>query len=212
MSRTLLCLALAVAGFTLGAALAGAVLWPQLSAARRAAGTDELTGLANRRTLTAHLRVAVRRSAPITVALLDLDKFKTVNDTYGHAIGDLLLQAVAQRLDRPDTPVRLAARLAGDEFVLLIDGDSHTAYAAVSAVCQAIALPIHTAGRTLHVRASAGMASSRPGLSERHLMHHADLAMYAAKTAPGAIRTYAHQPGTEITERPPMRCRDRRRA
>jgi branched-chain amino acid transport system ATP-binding protein len=90
------------------------------SALRREAATDPLTGLGNRTALRRHLESA---PAAVTLMLLDLDRFKPVNDTYGHAVGDAVLQVVAERLRRAVRETDLVVRLGGDEFVvLLVDG------------------------------------------------------------------------------------------
>ncbi len=84
------------------------------------AHTDSLTGLANRFTLHAALRAALVQRRPVALLALDLDHFKLVNDTLGHAAGDKLLQTVAARLLACQRPADLVARLGGDEFALLV--------------------------------------------------------------------------------------------
>jgi len=201
-------------GILTGLALAGALLWRQqqaLARARYAASHDPLTGLPNRRALTEHLRAELGRGAALGLVLLDLDRFKTVNDSLGHDAGDQLLRTVAGRLaDLPD-PVRLAARLAGDEFVLVVHADADTTLAAAHAAWHAIsASPIPVGRHLVEVSASVGVAMARLGISHRQLLHHADLAMYQAKNNGGGV--CAHSPGTgeaTLTARPGNRPRDR---
>src|SRR5689334_4857032 len=116
------------AGALAGVAITNAVIGARLSRSRRALSTaqhalahDPLTCLPNRRAFLNHLDAALDSGTAVAVAMLDLDRFKTVNDQLGHRAGDELLRQVADRLRRLPAAVRLAARLQGDEFVLLID-------------------------------------------------------------------------------------------
>lgn len=207
----------ALGGLLVGLATTGGLLWHQhkaLAAARRAAYHDDLTGLPNRRALTAHLDAALRHDRRIAVALLDVDRLKAVNDTHGHATGDLLLRTVASRLHDLPAPVRMAARLSGDEFALVIDGDLEAAVTVARAACRAVcADPVQLGGHPVDVSVSIGVAGWRLGLDGRHLLHDADQAMYEAKAAGGGVHAYAPRPGhTEIPDRPAVRGRDRRRA
>jgi len=205
----------AAGGILAGLALAGALLWRQQQAlhhARYAASHDALTGLPNRRTLIEHLRAALGRGSPLGVILLDLNRFKTVNDSLGHDAGDQLLRAVADRLaDLPD-PVRLAARLAGDEFVLVVHADADPTLAAAHAAWRAISdSPIPVGRHLVEISASVGVAMARLGISHRQLLHHADLAMYQAKNKNGG-GVHAHSPGSgeaTLIARPARRPRDR---
>jgi diguanylate cyclase (GGDEF)-like protein len=147
---------------------------------------DPLTGLPNRSLLKDRLEEALRDPGTVTALLfLDLDRFKAVNDTMGHAAGDALLVEVARRLQAAAGPENLAARLGGDEFVVLCRGMDREAVAALGErVRQEIALPFEIAGRTCHVSASIGMAADGEsgGLD---LVRAADMAMYAAKQCGG---------------------------
>ncbi len=214
MSAILTSYVTAAGGILAGLALAGALLWRQQQAlhrARYAASHDPLTGLPNRRALTEHLRAVLGRGSPLGVVLLDLDRFKAVNDSLGHDAGDQLLRAVAGRLADLPGPVRLAARLAGDEFVLVVHADADPTLAAAHAAWQAIsASPIPVGRHLVEVSASVGVAMARLGISHRQLLHHADLAMYQAKNNGGGV--HAHSPGTgetPLTARPAQRPRDR---
>jgi diguanylate cyclase len=179
----------------------------ELAAAEHHASHDPLTGLANRRGVTAHLRDATRHTEQVGVILFDLDNFKTVNDTpgLGHHGGDVLLGLVARLLQALPEPVRLAARLGGDEFVVVVNGDADTTAAVAHEVWELVTgAPFAVAGHQFHVGASVGHVSSRPGLTARTLLHHADLAMYDAKQAGGGVAAYrSRQPARAAQPRPP---------
>jgi diguanylate cyclase (GGDEF)-like protein len=118
----------ATGGVLAGLALAGGLLYRQrarLTRARYDAAHDDTTGLPNRRALLAHLNRVLADGRPCGLVLLDLDDFKTVNDTLGHETGNDLLTAVGHRLTALPSPVAVAARLSGDEFALLVDGGPH---------------------------------------------------------------------------------------
>jgi len=215
VSPILTTLAAAAGGVLTGLVLAGLVLHRQhhrLTHALAEARRDHLTGLPNRRALFEHLCTMVRAGGPVGVVLLDLDRFKTLNDALGHDAGDDLLRQVAARLCRLDRPVRMAARLGGDEFVLVVHGHSDDVRAAAHAARQAVAArPYAIRGHSLNARASAGYATGRPGVSERQLLRDADRAMYRAKTTGAGV--HAHTPGTDerpFPTRPTHRVRDRR--
>jgi diguanylate cyclase len=171
----------------------------ELAAVRELALTDELTGIANRRALyTAVDRLLERgdggQDAPgFALALIDLDHFKEVNDSYGHATGDELLQAVVGRfsraLDELATP-HLLARLGGDEFaVVLHDAASYnSAMACGSALEESLAEPVELREVVLHAQASIGIASAPlHGSNRADILFAADAAMYAAKTSGQAV-------------------------
>jgi diguanylate cyclase (GGDEF)-like protein len=155
------------------------------------ATTDALTGLANRRLLTDWITSAIEsHSSTRQPALLfiDLDRFKVVNDTLGHAAGDELLKAVACRLQESLRTDDLVARLGGDEFTVLLPSvrDATAALDVGEQVVAALAEPIEVDGRTLHVRCSVGVlliSTETTGVSEA--LRDADAAMYAAKKAGG---------------------------
>jgi diguanylate cyclase (GGDEF)-like protein len=149
---------------------------------------DPLTGLPNRTLLRERTDVAIGGSSPVRRAvallLIDLDRFKEVNDTLGHHYGDLVLQAVAARLTAVTGPNDTVARLGGDEFALLLpevdDVDSAVATAAV--VRAAIEQSIEADGVWLDVEASVGVVlAGVHGNDVETLMQHADIAMYVAK-------------------------------
>ncbi|GID30759.1 GGDEF domain-containing protein [Paractinoplanes brasiliensis] len=147
---------------------------------RRQAETDGLTGLANRTHF--HDQVAPALPGRIGVLLIDLDGFKAVNDTLGHAAGDTLLIGVAEKLRSSVRPGDLAARLGGDEFaVLLRDCDTGEAVRTADRILAALEEPIPFEGTAVHANASIGVACAAPGDDVGGLLHRADTAMYAAK-------------------------------
>ena len=160
---------------------------------RESAVHDALTGLPNRTLLLERLDHAVqrgRRSGKMAAVLFaDLDRFKLVNDLYGHAVGDQLLVAVAERLTAVTRPGDTLARMSGDEFVILCEDLDEAAQADVIAarIGDAVREPIVLGGVEMDVTLSVGIAFSGPGdqLSEQ-LLHDADTAMYQAKRKGGA--------------------------
>jgi diguanylate cyclase len=126
------------------------------------------------------------------VVLLDLDGFKTVNDTLGHDAGNVLLEQVGRLLAGLPAPVRTAARLSGDEFALLVSGDRDDTAAVAHAAWQVIAAaPIRVAGGELSVAASVGHTHSRNRhTGPRQLLAEADSAMYDAKRCGGGVCEY----------------------
>jgi diguanylate cyclase (GGDEF)-like protein/PAS domain S-box-containing protein len=160
---------------------------------RHQAFHDSLTGLANRALFENRLAHALeglrRREGGLAVVFVDLDDFKTVNDSLGHTAGDELLRAVGERLRYNLRGADTAARLGGDEFGVLLDGAA-TAEAATEASRRLIAAlePSFTIdGRQLNVSASLGIALATSGRETmEELMRNADLAMYEAKRRGGA--------------------------
>jgi diguanylate cyclase (GGDEF)-like protein len=151
------------------------------------ATTDSLTGLANGATFSERLRVAYarpqRRHGTQAVLFVDLDDFKEVNDTLGHAAGDELLRIMANRLRAAVRPADLVARLGGDEFALLLDGIAGGTAALLLAerTVAALARPVEMHGVAVHVGASIGVAQRSGAADPVELMRQADVAMYAAK-------------------------------
>jgi diguanylate cyclase (GGDEF)-like protein len=150
---------------------------------------DSLTSLANRALFTDRITHAVelhRRSLrPVAVLLLDLDDFKSVNDSLGHAAGDELLVRVAERLLAATRSSDTVARLGGDEFAVLTEDDSDPLELA-SRLLSALDHPVSLLGRLLPVQASIGVALLRAEASPQtatDLLKQADMAMYAAKRA-----------------------------
>ena len=151
---------------------------------------DALTGLANRTLLTQHTEQAIRRSDqtgdPLGLFLIDLNRFKPINDTLGHAFGDRLLQLVANRLTGAVRESDTVARLGGDEFAVLLPSVSTSANALVVAerVHRALAEAVDLDGLSVDIGCSIGVALYPTDSADAHeLLKHADLAMYAAKRA-----------------------------
>lgn len=150
---------------------------------RRLASTDALTGLANRRALYERLEGALAAGMQPAIALVDLDGFKPVNDTYGHAAGDALLRATAQRLDAACGEHAIAHRLGGDEFALFLPmGGDAAARMIVDRVLLAMATPFDLDGFAIWIGASAGWAVTDEQSGDADaLVASADRALYAAK-------------------------------
>ncbi len=148
---------------------------------------DELTGLANRALFhdrVAHALERVRRGSSIAVLFVDIDDFKSVNDTLGHQLGDRLIAIIGERITRSARSIDTAARLGGDEFALLIEDDGEVDPAQVAArLLEMIGATISIDENELRVTASVGIARVGAGeaVSVDELLRNADLAMYAAK-------------------------------
>lgn len=156
---------------------------------------DALTGLPNRAWIVDHVDRLLELSAcSTTVFFLDLNGFKGVNDTLGHAAGDLLLKAVADRLQASIRPGDAVARLGGDEFVIASRGASPAAAAAVAQrLLASVAAPVALMGETLQISASIGIAQAVDGTADRDaLFSAADAAMYQAKAMGGQGYQFAH--------------------
>ena len=143
---------------------------------------DPLTGLPNRKRLGERLTEAVREGQ-VALVLLDLDRFKEVNDTLGHYVGDQLLMLVGERLAGSLRPSDTVARLGGDEFALLLPGaDAEVAWQVTERVRLALVEPIVLGGLLVGVTASTGIAvSPEHGTDVDVLLQHADVAMYLSK-------------------------------
>ena len=151
---------------------------------------DPVTSLANRALFADRVQQAIMRSIrggqSIGVMFIDLDDFKTVNDSLGHAAGDTVLQEVAQRLLDAVRPADTVARFGGDEFAVLLDGIADSAEAADVAgrILRALELQYGVDGKQVYPRASVGicLAGDELGSSDaEELLRNADVAMYMAK-------------------------------
>ena len=160
-------------------------------ALRHQATHDALTGLPNRVLLDERLGAALA-AGPLALLLLDLDRFKEVNDTFGHPRGDELLAEVAARLRGVTREADTVARLGGDEFaVLLLGGAEADARAAARAIRATLEAPIAVAGQPVQVGASIGVAlAPAHGGDGATLLRRADVAMYAAKRAQSGVAVY----------------------
>lgn len=161
----------------------------QLAELALASRRDALTGLANRRAFDEELAREVARAAregtPLSVIVLDVDRFKAVNDRHGHAAGDEVLRAVAARAAGVLRAEHLLARLGGEEFGAVLAGaDLAQATAAAERMRAALAAaPVEAAGQALRVTASFGCATLAPGETGEALVARADARLYAAKEA-----------------------------
>jgi diguanylate cyclase (GGDEF)-like protein/PAS domain S-box-containing protein len=154
---------------------------------------DALTGLPNRVLFLDRLDQAIRRaqrrgvggtgSSNAAVLFLDVDRFKVINDSFGHQSGDQLLQAVARRLESALRPNDTVARLGGDEFTLLLDDvrEAREATMIAERVQQSLQAPFELDGRELFVGASIGIALATADSTPEEVMRDADVAMYRAK-------------------------------
>jgi diguanylate cyclase (GGDEF)-like protein/PAS domain S-box-containing protein len=152
---------------------------------RRQATTDPLTGVLNRTAFSERLAaatVAIDPAAPPAVLFVDVDDFKSVNDTLGHAAGDELLRTVAGRLTAEMRAEDVIARLGGDEFaVLLTFADGERLRDVADRLLVSLREPMELDGTTVSVTASIGGALGVPGDTAERLLHSADTAMYSAK-------------------------------
>jgi diguanylate cyclase (GGDEF)-like protein/PAS domain S-box-containing protein len=176
---------------------------------RLRASSDPLTGLANRACFYRRVQDALLAPQAAAVLMLDLDGFKDVNDTLGHAVGDGLLQEVAQRLahiaghglfEAQQDLGPLAARLGGDEFALLLPGvgDADAANLFAQRVIEAIHQPISISGHAVRVGASCGISvAPRQAHEALELVGNADLALFQAKTL-GRGRSFVFVPALRM--------------
>ena len=153
---------------------------------REVADSDSLTGLANRRAFIAALEARLAAPAvtpPFALALLDLDGFKPINDTFGHAAGDLVLIEVAARLRREAGAGAFVARIGGDEFALLLPcGNEAAVLRAGDRVCAALGEPYHIDRREFRISACCGLALLEPGRGDvPTALSRGDAALYSGK-------------------------------
>ncbi|SDI82734.1 diguanylate cyclase (GGDEF) domain-containing protein [Frankineae bacterium MT45] len=151
-----------------------------LAQLRRAATTDGLTGVANRRTFdetVAKLRVTPE-ALPISLFLVDIDHFKSVNDVHGHQMGDTVLQSVAGLIDKSARPDDLVARYGGEEFVVIL---TNTTSEEAFEVAEGMRIKVHAQKEPLPVTISLGLAQADDGAGLDDLVARADAALYRAK-------------------------------
>ncbi|MFF1280171.1 GGDEF domain-containing protein [Streptomyces sp. NPDC058299] len=161
----------------MGWAVHSGLLARRLATARR----DPLTGLHTRSGWTTRAEHLIARRPAALVVLVDLDDFKAVNDSHGHAAGDAVLAATARRLTAWCGPHGIAARLGGDEFAAIVPDPTHTP--GPDTLREALAQPVEHAGRLLPVSASVGCChrTDLPVPTLTDALSAADTAMYAAK-------------------------------
>jgi diguanylate cyclase (GGDEF)-like protein len=170
---------------------------------------DSLTGLHNRTFLTDHfetlLRGAQRKGEKLAVVQIDLDRFKQINDTLGHAVGDHVLVRTGQRLREEARASDMCVRLGGDEFVMILKGvaDMHDVDAAVRRILRLLNEPIRALGATIHPGASAGVALYPDDAdTAAALLINADLALYSAKKRGGGSHCFfSSEQRRELDER-----------
>lgn len=159
------------------------------------ANTDGLTGLLNKRYFDRVLTVLEQHSQPFALFYMDLDRFKPVNDTYGHDVGDKLLKGVSQRLQGCIRSRDYAFRLGGDEFALLLLGpmESEACASKMNLICEMVAVPYEIDGNTVSVGASCGYALyPAESVDVQQVRYIADQRMYENKQA-----NHARQDGAE---------------
>ncbi len=153
---------------------------------------DPLTGLPNRSLFLDRLDQAVARSSrehdQFAILFVDLDRFKEVNDSLGHAAGDQVLRRVAERIRSVFRDEDTVARMGGDEFTVLVEGfeGRDELQAAVDRLMESLEPPHHIQGQEFHLPASVGVVLSEGDEDPDHLIRHADKAMYRAKEVGGA--------------------------
>ena len=161
---------------------------------------DELTDLPNRNLLNDRLSAGIARAdrdrRKLGVVYLDLDKFKPINDRYGHETGDCLLQAIARRLADTMRQSDTVSRIGGDEFIICLEQikSEQDAIAAANKISSALKQPFQILGQRIEASASIGIALyPEHGRDAVTLLRHADQAMYTAKAAGGSPQLYHSQ-------------------
>ena len=174
----------------------------------RMATSDHLTGLPNRRLLNARLGQALDRAeggrSHVALLFLDLDRFKLINDSRGHDVGDRLLQCIADRLQDGLRPGDTVARMGGDEFVVLCDGvlGELEALAIADRVCRDVSQPMVVGDDEVVITCSVGVVLAGQDAVPHDLLRRADLAMYAAKDAGrDSVSMYRHGLTTAVSRR-----------
>ena len=164
---------------------------------------DPVTGLPNRALLLDRLeqalRTARRLATPLALLVMDLDRFKEINDTFGHHAGDLVLNEVADRIRSDLRETDTIARLGGDEFAVVLPGTDQAGAGRVGQkIITALQRPFEIEGHPQELSVSIGMAvSPQHGEDVETLLRRADIAMYVAKRTPGGSAVYAEQQDPE---------------
>ena len=171
---------------------------------------DPLTGLANRAQFTERLTAALARARaggqPLAILFMDLNRFKEINDTHGHGIGDQVLITVGRRFQAVLREEEILARLAGDEFVVVAErADDAIAAIIAQRLTQSMADPVATHGHTFSVGISLGIAVfPRDGADIDDLLKRADIAMYRAKATGGGYAFYRPEMSVGLLDRMEM--------
>ena len=166
------------------------------------ASTDALTGLANRATTLAEIERLAASASGFSVAMIDLDHFKVVNDTYGHPVGDVVLTTVASRIEAAvRSEEALVGRIGGEEFLVLFENSSE---AHAKAACERIAErlrsePISAGGVSVDLTTSIGLATFEDQANRREILRVADKALFDAKKQ-GRDQVVVYVPGTDDRE------------
>lgn len=157
------------------------ILLIERSKLKRMAYMDSMTGLLNRNALNERLFIS-KSDEPIAVLFLDLDHFKEINDTMGHHIGDLLIEAVGQRLMLFMNPMLHVYRIGGDEFLFIVENyEQKQVERLAEQILYSISHVYDIDGRNLHVSGSIGISIGTKKDDFLQLLKNADLAMYRAK-------------------------------
>jgi diguanylate cyclase (GGDEF)-like protein len=162
----------------------GGDLHLEITQANFQAETDVLTGIGNRLRLSHEMQSAMMESRPFGLLFLDLKKFKHFNDDYGHEIGDKVLQIVARRLQAQIRAEDLAARIGGDEFVVILDAidDIELLEQRAASITRSLTRPFHIYDLSSSIGVNIGGAMyPRDGATEDELLKAADQNMYRAK-------------------------------
>lgn len=168
---------------------------------------DALTGLPNRTLFQEHLSRALAAAAGgarrLALVFLDLDRFKEINDSLGHAVGDQALVELARRLQAVTREGEMLARQGGDEFVLIVENaEQGTAELIAARMLNVLVEPIVVAENVMSVRGSIGIALyPDDGATPDELIRHTDIAMYRAKADGGGFRLYQREMGVELEQR-----------
>jgi diguanylate cyclase (GGDEF)-like protein len=178
----------------------------RLADSHRQALSDELTGLPNRRAAYAELDDRCSDGGPVAVLMIDLDRFKELNDTLGHLAGDEVLVTVGWRLQAEIADAGHLCRLGGDEFAVVLapGAGEHEAMALARRLLDALDEPLYLEGMALPLRASIGVATSPGGAfggGRETLLRHADVAMYHAKGNGSGVELYAPERDDHSRER-----------
>ncbi|MEM7326561.1 MAG: EAL domain-containing protein [Actinomycetota bacterium] len=167
------------------------------------AAADPLTGLANRRTFWARCSTELQAKRRVALLFIDIDRFKTVNEAYGHRVGDRVLQELGARLQSSLRSIDLVARLGGDEFaVLLADVDQQAAVSVIERIRSVAAQPIRIGDHVCRISISIGVVPGTPKATVDDLIQDADAAMYEGRQfGPGRVTWFASRMRDDRRER-----------